>query len=131
MAVDLDQNDWRTFRVDRMTPKSPTGQRFSPRQLSGGDVAGCIDASFRGGERPRRGGFIPAAPAAEIAEWVHRRAIVEALGPGRCRVPAGSWSWDRLAAWVGMFDVNLEIVGPAELKEAAARLSRRYSVAAR
>jgi hypothetical protein len=30
-----------------------------------------------------------------------------------------------------MFDVNLEIVGPAELKEAAARLSRRYSVAAR
>ncbi|HZM66620.1 MAG TPA: WYL domain-containing protein [Nakamurella sp.] len=131
MAVDLDQNDWRTFRVDRMTPKSPTGQRFSPRQLPGGDVAGYIDASFRGGERPRRGGFIPAAPAAEIAEWVHRRAIVEALGPGRCRVPAGSWSWDRLAAWVGMFDVNLEIVGPAELKEAAARLSRRYSVAAR
>ena len=131
MAVDLDQNDWRTFRVDPMTPKSPTGQRFSPRQLPGGDDAGWIDASFRGGERPCRGEFIPAAPAAEIAGWVHRRAIVEELGPGRCRVPAGSWSWDRLAAWVGMFDVNLEIVGPAELKEAAARLSRRYSVAAR
>ena len=43
---------------------------------------------------------------------------------------AGSWSWDRLAAWVGMFDVDLEIVGPAELKDAAARLSRRYAAAA-
>ena len=70
------------------------------------------------------------APAAEIAAWVRRQAVVEELGPDRCRVLAGSWSWDRLAAWVGMFDVDMEVVGPVELKEAAARLSRRYSAAA-
>ena len=70
------------------------------------------------------------APAAEISAWVRRQAVVEELGPDRCRVLAGSWSWDRLAAWVGMFDVDIEVVGPVELKEAAARLSRRYSAAA-
>ena len=100
------------------------------RELPGGDVAGYIDASFRGGEWPCRGEFVLHAPAAEIAAWVRRQAVVEELGPDRCRVLAGSWSWDRLAAWVGMFDVDIEVVGPVELKEAAARLSRRYSAAA-
>src|SRR6478735_7200457 len=127
---DLDRKDWRTFRVDRMTPKSPTGPRFSPRELPGGDVASYIDSSFRGGEWPCRGEFILHAPAAEIAAWVRRQAVVEELAADRCRVLAGSWSWDRLAAWVGMFDVDLEVVGPVELRDAAARLSRRYSAAA-
>ncbi len=131
VAWDLDRDDWRTFRVDRMTPKTPTGPRFSLRDLPGGDVAAYIDASFRGGEWPCRGEFVLHAPAAEIASWVRRQAVVEELAPDRCRVLAGSWSWDRLAAWVGMFDVDLEIVGPAELKEAAGRLSRRYAEAAR
>jgi predicted DNA-binding transcriptional regulator YafY len=132
IAWDLERNDWRTFRVDRMTPRTPTGPRFSPRELPGVDVAAYIDASFGGGGGwPCRGEFVVHAPATEIASWVHRQAVVEELAADRCRVLAGSWSWDRLAAWVGMFDVDLEIVGPAELKEAAGRLSRRYADAAR
>lgn len=130
VSWDLDRSDWRTFRLDRMTPKTPTGPRFSLRELPGGDVASYINATFRGGEWPCRGEFVLHAPAAEIAAWVRRQAVVEELGPDRCRVLAGSWSWDRLAAWVGMFDVDLEVVGPVELKEAAARLGRRYSAAA-
>jgi predicted DNA-binding transcriptional regulator YafY len=130
ISWDLDRVDWRTFRVDRMTPKSPTGPRFSPRELPGGDVASYIDSSFRGGEWPCRGEFILHAAVAEIAPWVRGQAVVEELGPNRCRVLAGSWSWDRLAAWVGMFDVDLEVVGPVELRDAAARLSRRYAAAA-
>ena len=63
---DLDRNDWRTFRVDRIVPKTPTGPRFSPRELPGGDVASYIDAAFRGGEWPCRGEFILHAPAAQI-----------------------------------------------------------------
>ncbi|HEY4994152.1 MAG TPA: WYL domain-containing protein [Nakamurella sp.] len=130
ISFDRDRTDWRTFRVDRMTPRTPTGPRFSPRELPGGDVASYIDAAFRGGEWPCRGEFVLHAPAAEIAAWVRRQAVVEQLGPDRCRVLAGSWSWDRLAGWVGMFDVDLEIVGPAELKQAATRLAERYAAAA-
>ena len=130
IAWDLEREDWRTFRVDRMTPKTPTGPRFSPRELPGGDVAAYIDASFRGGGWPCRGEFVLHAPAADIAGWVRRQAVVEELSADRCRVLAGSWSWDRLAAWVGMFDVDLEIAGPQELKDAAARLADRYAAAA-
>jgi predicted DNA-binding transcriptional regulator YafY len=127
---DLDRNDWRTFRVDRMTPKTPTGPRFSPRELPGGDVASYIGATFRGGGWPCRGEFILHAPAAEIDAWVNGQAVVEALAPDRCRVLAGSWSWDRLAVWAGLFEVDIEIVGPDELRSAAARLARRFQAAA-
>ncbi|MEU7135961.1 YafY family protein [Streptomyces sp. NPDC046261] len=39
VAWDTDRADWRTFRVDRLTPRTPTGPRFTPRELPDGDVA--------------------------------------------------------------------------------------------
>jgi predicted DNA-binding transcriptional regulator YafY len=33
LAYDIDRADWRTFRVDRIEPKPPTGPRFTPREL--------------------------------------------------------------------------------------------------
>ncbi|WP_238158465.1 WYL domain-containing protein [Kribbella voronezhensis] len=39
VAWDNDREDWRTFRVDRMTPRTPTGPRFAPRELPFEDVA--------------------------------------------------------------------------------------------
>ncbi len=56
--------------------------------------------------------------------------MVEALGPDRCRVAAGSWSWVGLAGALGRFDADIEVVGPPELTAAFARLARRYADAA-
>ncbi|MBW4720288.1 helix-turn-helix transcriptional regulator [Saccharothrix obliqua] len=39
VAFDTDRDDWRTFRVDRLTPRTPTGPRFTPRQPPYDDVA--------------------------------------------------------------------------------------------
>ena len=33
VAWDLDRDDWRTFRLDRVTPRTPTGPRFAPRPI--------------------------------------------------------------------------------------------------
>ena len=33
LAWDVDRDAWRTFRVDRMEPRTPTGTRFTPREL--------------------------------------------------------------------------------------------------
>jgi predicted DNA-binding transcriptional regulator YafY len=42
VAWDLERDDWRTFRVDRMRPRIPTGPRFAPRELPGGDAAAYV-----------------------------------------------------------------------------------------
>ena len=54
LAWDLERDDWRTFRVDRLAPRTPTGPRFTPREVPGGDVAAFVAARFRGSREPRR-----------------------------------------------------------------------------
>ncbi|MEU8171625.1 WYL domain-containing protein [Microbispora hainanensis] len=133
VAWDLDREDWRTFRADRITPRSPTGPRFAPREVPGGDVAAFVAERFRGfdgsGDRLCRGEVILHLPAAVVSPFV-RGGVVEELGPDRCRLVLGSWSWPGLAAAIGRFDAEIEVVGPAELREAFAHLARRYARAA-
>ncbi|RCV51642.1 helix-turn-helix transcriptional regulator [Marinitenerispora sediminis] len=133
VAWDLDREDWRTFRADRITPRTPTGPRFTPRELPGGDVAAFVAARFRGsgasGGWLCRGEVILDLPATTVSRYA-RDGVVEELGPDRCRLVLGSWSWPGLAASIGGFDADIEVVGPAELKDAFARLARRYANAA-
>ena len=130
VAWDLDRADWRTFRADRITPRVPNGPRFTPRELPGGDVAAFVVAKFQGsGGWPCRGEVILDLPAKDISPYVDE-GLVEPLGPDRCRLVFGSWSWPGLAATVGGFDADIEVVGPKELKDAFAHLARRYARAA-
>ncbi|WP_206507072.1 helix-turn-helix transcriptional regulator [Streptomyces chrestomyceticus] len=133
VAWDLDRADWRTFRADRIAPRTPTGPRFTPRELPGGDVGAFVLNRFQGadgsGGWPCRGEVILALPADDVSRYT-RDGIVEELGPDRCRLVLGSWSWPALAASLGRFDADMEIVGPDRLREACARLARRYAAAA-
>jgi predicted DNA-binding transcriptional regulator YafY len=132
VAYDLDRGDWRTFRVDRLSPKTPTGPRFAPREVPGGDVARFVSARFRGGSSDAAGGWpctgtvILHAAAAELRPHLAGEALVE-LDDGRCRVTLGSWSWVALAGRIAQFDADFEVVGPPELAQASAALAGRFS----
>ncbi|WP_198047225.1 YafY family protein [Kutzneria sp. 744] len=132
VAWDLERDDWRTFRVDRIAPRTPTGPRFTPRDLPGGDVATFVAGRFKGSEGidawPCRGEVILACPAGAVGDFVGN-GVVEALGPDRCRVVLGAWSWPGLAAAFGRFGADIEVVGPPELRDAFAVLARRYAAA--
>jgi predicted DNA-binding transcriptional regulator YafY len=128
VAWDVDRADWRTFRVDRMSRlRAPTGPRFARRELPARDVATYIASKFASPPLPCRGEIRLHAPAELVARWSSQSTVVEPEAPDRCRVVASSWSWGGLAAWAGLFDVDLEIIGPPELAEAAARLSTRFA----
>ncbi|MCX4626372.1 MULTISPECIES: helix-turn-helix transcriptional regulator [unclassified Streptomyces] len=136
VAWDLAREDWRMFRADMITPRTPTGPRFTPRELPGGDVAAFVAGRFRGsgdsggtGGWPCRGEVVLGLPAAAVSPYA-RDGLIEELGPNRCRLVLGSWSWPGLAAALGRFDTDIEVVGPAELKDAFAHLARRYANAA-
>ncbi|MCX5386481.1 YafY family protein [Streptomyces sp. NBC_00083] len=131
VAWDLDREDWRTFRADRVRPGTPTGPRFTPRDLPGGTVSTFVTGRFRGTDGtttdwPCRGEVILHLPAAEVAPHA-QDAIVEELGPRRCRLVLGSWSWTGLAAGIGRFDTEIEVVGPPQLAASFAELSARYA----
>ena len=134
VAWDLDRDDWRTFRADRIRPRTPTGPRFTPRELPGEDVAAFVAGRFRGTDGsttdwPCRGEVVLGLPAEEVAPFA-RDGIVEELGPDRCRLTLGSWSWTGLATTIGHFDADIQIIGPPELTGAFAELAARYAAAA-
>ena len=132
VGFDLDRDDWRVFRVDRMTLRTPNGPRFAAREVPGGDVGAFVSGRFKGSGGadvwPCRGEVVLAAPIAAIAPYA-ADAVVEDLGDGRCLVSAGAWSWRGLAASLGRFDADLEVVGPPELATAFAELATRFAAA--
>ncbi|MEU0522416.1 helix-turn-helix transcriptional regulator [Streptomyces niveus] len=135
VAWDLHREDWRTFRVERIRPRRPTGPRFAPRELPGGDVSTFITGRFRGNggtatDWPCRGEVVLGLPAADVAPFAED-GIVEELGPRHCRLILGSWSWTGLAAAIGRFDAEIEVVGPPQLTTAFGDLAARYAHAAR
>ncbi len=134
LAWDLDREDWRTFRVDRIQPRTPTGPRFTPRELPGGDVAAFVMSRFRGSDAttdwPCQGQVVLNLPATTVAPFA-QDGIVEELGPDHCRLTLGSWSWTGLAAAIGRFDTDIEVIGPPELNDAFAHLATRYANAVR
>ncbi|MFE3249544.1 helix-turn-helix transcriptional regulator [Streptomyces sp. NPDC059209] len=135
VAWDLHREDWRTFRVERIRPRVPTGPRFAPRELPGGNISTFITSRFRGNDGtttdwPCQGEVILHLPAAEVAPFA-QDGIVEELGPHHCRLVLGSWSWTGLATEIGRFDTAIEVIGPPQLATAFGDLATRYTHAAR
>jgi predicted DNA-binding transcriptional regulator YafY len=134
VAWDLDREDWRTFRVDRMALRTPNGPRFALRELPGRvPVADFVAARFKGsvdGDRwPCRGSVVLAAPAGEVLPFVGD-GIVEPLGDDRCRLTLGAWSWVALAAAFARFDADVSEAEPCELAEGFAHVAGRAAAAA-
>ncbi|MEU4620466.1 YafY family protein [Actinoplanes sp. NPDC023801] len=131
LAWDLDRDAWRTFRVDRMSLRTPNGPRFTRREVPGGDVAAYVTGVFRGaddasGKWPCQGTVLLDLPAGTVARHT-REGLVEQISAGRCRLTLGSWSWPGLAAAFARYDADIEVVGPDELAEAFAHLARRFA----
>ncbi|MGH3241064.1 MAG: helix-turn-helix transcriptional regulator [Spirillospora sp.] len=134
IAWDLDRDGWRTFRADRIRPRTPTGPRFTPRELPGDDVTAFVIGRFRGtdgsaSDWPCVGQVVLDLPAHAVAPFA-QDGVVEDLGPGRCRLTLGSWSWTGLAAAIGRFDADVHVIGPPRLTTAFAHLAARYAEAA-
>jgi len=131
VGYDLDRADWRTFRVDRITPKTGSGPRFAPRELPAADVAAFVAERFATiNPWPCRGEAEVEMAASELARWAGRGALVEALDENRSRVALSAWSWDGVAATFAMFGAPLKVLGPSELTDAMHRLADRVTAAA-
>ena len=132
VAFDLDRNDWRTFRVDRIRGRVRLGERGQTRTVPGGDPAAYVQS------RAGRSGELGAAPA--CIRFHVPAAQIEARIPGHyatmlpdgddsCVVTTrGPWSLSFLI-WMGLLDQPMEVLGPPEFVDAAGVLVARLSAA--
>jgi predicted DNA-binding transcriptional regulator YafY len=134
LAFDLNRDDWRTFRIDRIRGRVHPGERGQRRTVPGGDPAAYLQARLRadrtGESEAPPGRMRLAAPAEQIKPRVPERyATVEADGEDSCIVTTrGPWSRSALV-WTALLDEPMEILGPPELAEAARSLVARLTSA--
>jgi predicted DNA-binding transcriptional regulator YafY len=135
VAFDLDRDDWRTFRIDRIRGRVRLAERGRRRVVPGGDPAAFVKRRLRdaGGEdREGSPGQIRVqAAAGQIAKRVPSAyAAVEADGADACVVTThGPWSRHFLV-WMALLDEPIEVLGPPELVAAAEALGGRLTAAA-
>ena len=127
VAWDTDRDAWRTFRVDRIEPRTPAGPRFTPRPLPpDGEIAaqtarGVGEASWR-----YRARVIVQAPAAHVRDRLPIPVEVESMGQDQCAFEPGSDHPEMLALYLGMLDADFTIVDSPDLVDALCTLTRRY-----
>jgi predicted DNA-binding transcriptional regulator YafY len=134
-AFDLDREDWRTFRIDRIRGRVRAGGRGRRRTVPGGDPAAYVKRQLRSSgadDAPAaRGRIRLGVPAAHAGRRIpDRYATVEPDGEHACIVSTrGPWSRSFLV-WMAMLDEPIEVLGPPELAEAARALVARLGAAA-
>lgn len=128
VAWDLDRAGWRLFRLDRLTPRTPAGPRFAPREIPTGDARTFVAARSKGSSDEDRwpcvGQVEVDLPARDVAPW-YPDGTVEPLGDRTCLLTVGSWSWTGVLAHVLRLDAPFRVVGPAGLVTAARVLAGR------
>ena len=124
LAFDLDRDDWRTLRLDRMADVRATTFRFPAREAP--DAAAYVQRSVTVSPYQHEARVLVHAPAAAVRERVTPGAgTVEAVDDATCRVVTGGDSLDALAWHLGTLGFPFTIESPAELKDAAAALAQR------
>lgn len=131
VAWDVKREDWRTFRMDRITPRPPHGPRFTPRELPrDGDVATFVAEGVSTARGQHRARLLVHAPAAVIAERLPPGfGTVEPVDEHSCVLHVVGGSIESLAVYIGLVDADFEITEPPELIAHMRLLARRYAAA--
>ena len=118
VAYDRDRQDWRSFRLDRISDPRPTGQRFRPRDLPGGDAldfvrspasAGCPSATPSAcGSRPP-----PSACARAVGRW----GEVDAAGDDACVLVMNVDELEWPVMVLGQVGAPFTVESPDELRD--------------
>jgi predicted DNA-binding transcriptional regulator YafY len=130
-AWDLDRDDWRVFRVDRMRPLAPTGARFRPRVIPADAVMQHVVRRIVQAGWNYRARVIVHAPAETVAAKAVVPVDIEVVDESTCRIEFGADDPDGLALWLTQFGVDIEVIEGPELEEAFERLAGRLLRAAR
>ncbi len=126
VAWDLDRSDWRTFRVDRLTPRIPLGPRFIPRDLPE-DVVERVQRGVSSAAWRHRAKITVHASAEAVTARINPAVgTVEAVGEQTCVLHTGADSLETLAVHIGMLGFAFTVTEPPQLVDYLRKLADRY-----
>ncbi|GAB3657522.1 helix-turn-helix transcriptional regulator [Glycomyces tarimensis] len=130
VAFDIDRDDWRTFRVDRLRPRAPTGPRFAPRRPPDDDIAAYLAHRLSVRAWPCRATVVLHAPAEAMAEQIWPgMGVIEPIDDRSCLLHVGADTPWALSWMVTAIDVDFTVADASPgltraLRSLAARCER-------
>jgi predicted DNA-binding transcriptional regulator YafY len=129
LAFDLDRDDWRSFRLDRMSGLRATTWRFRRRDHP--DPAAYVQRAVTVAPYRYRARVRVQASAEEVRRATTASTVtVEPVDEATCLLLTGSDSLYALALHLGLLGWDFEVLEPAELRQALATLAQRFTRAA-
>ncbi|MDT0444799.1 helix-turn-helix transcriptional regulator [Streptomyces johnsoniae] len=128
VAWDLDREDWRSFRLDRLTRPAATGARARPRPLPVADAAAFVSESIVSHRARHRALLTLHAPLERAAAALPAgTGELTPLGEDRCLLRTGGDALDWLACRIALLDVPWELHSPPELITFMRAMSERVA----
>ncbi|MET0275306.1 MAG: YafY family protein [Acidimicrobiia bacterium] len=129
VAYDADRDDWRTFRLDRMTEPRPARSPFTPRALPADDLHEYVRDAHRRMQTGQRVIIEVDAPAEALQRAYGRWVEVEALGRTRARLTmeTDDFTWP-LHVLVNV-DASFTVIEPQALRDLVAGIADRFTAA--
>ena len=126
VAYDRDRQDWRSFRVDRISDPRTTGQRFRPRDLPADDALTFVQSGIR--RMPQRYAVRVRldAPVAEVAGHVGRWGTVSGED-GNCLLEMNVDALEWPVMVLTQLDRDFTVEGPSELVDMLGRAAHRFA----
>src|SRR5258707_12448663 len=116
VALDLERDDWRPFRADRIESPRLTGIRFEPRDPP--DAAAFVANAVTTAPYRYQAKVLVQAPASEVAARVPpTTVVVAAISADSCLLTTGSDSLDSLAFHIAMLGFDVAVLQPPQLAE--------------
>lgn len=128
VAYDRERQDWRSFRVDRISDPRTTGQRFRPRDLPAEDALTFVQSGIR--RMPQRYAVRVRldATVAEVAAAVgHWGSASGTDGDCLLEMNVDALEWPVMV--LTQLDRDFTVEGPPELLDLLGRAARRFSSA--
>ncbi|WP_163550636.1 helix-turn-helix transcriptional regulator [Candidatus Frankia nodulisporulans] len=117
LARDVDRDDWRTFRVDRVQAVTGGGRRFRPHELPDADAAAYVRRGVAGGASRHRVVVRVRAPASQVGRVIGGWGRTEAIDADRCLLRMDDVALEWATMLLGVVGAPFTVVDPPELVE--------------
>ena len=131
IAWDLERNDWRTLRADRIGRLDPTGRLFQERALPDADITAYVSRNAARAAWRYVAHIEIDAPADEVRRDIDSQVgTISPLPNGRCVLESGADTLWTIAVWCAAFDRDFRVLDSPELIDYVRLLADRYARAA-
>jgi predicted DNA-binding transcriptional regulator YafY len=128
LAWDRKREDWRTFRVDRLSTPASTGVRHARREPPAKDPAEYVARSISAAPQRYEARVTVKLSAEELRRWVPERwGDVEPLDETTCEYRTGDWDLGWLTMRIAMIGAEFVVHEPPELIDELRALSGRVA----